>query len=198
MLEWLKTTVDLFRRLTPAQAARASAYWLAPGAILLFTMSGVFGGYFSSEVALPIAVSELRTEIVTGGTVVGRPGVALIVEPSASEFRVFVGSPLTSVWSSLDQARARDNKSRLTIEGNSIVAKTPFLGVGEPVTIIAEGPIGREVQVPGGVEKIDDLILRSKRSVTALAGVLLVCMFAFGMSTASGLPSVDPEKKAGA
>lgn len=197
MLEWLKTITDTLRGLAPAEAARVAAYWLAPGSILFFTMFSVFGGYLASETDVPITISELRTEISLGGKIVRKPGVALIVEPASAQFRVFLGPSVSHVWSSLDETTARANVSRLTIDRNAIDVTSPFLGMGDPVTLVAEGPAGRDIQVPGGLEKLDNLTIHSRRSVTALAGVLLVCMFAFGMSSALGLPSIKPEENTG-
>src|ERR1043166_200851 len=189
MAEWFKWVVELLRALTPEEAARASAYGLAPGAILLFMVTGVFGGYFTAEPPLPISISELKTEIHSGGKIVNREGVAFIIEPSQSEFRVTTRGKLTQVWSSLTRSQAQDNASQLTVGSNSLNVKAPFLGTAEPVTIIAPAPIQSELSIPGGTEKINSLVIRTKRSVTTLAGILLVCMFAFGMASALGMPA---------
>ena len=193
MFELIKFVYSLLRNLTPAQKARVAAHWIVPSAILLFTTTGVIGGYFVSDTAIPVVASDLKTEILQDGTISSKPGIVLLVEPAKADFRIVVNPPPTRLWSSFDSEAARENRTQLSIDGKTVVIKAPFSGVGEPVAIVAEGAIARTIHVPGGTETIDDLLIRSKRSVTLVAGVLLVCMFAFGMSSVSGMPSLDPK-----
>ena len=195
MLELFKTIHDHWKLLGPADFAKFMAYWLVPGSILVFTVSGTVGGSLAIEAARPIAISELRTEQAFGGTT-HKPGFVIVIEPVASEFKIQLPVPPLRLWSSLDDATARINKDRLALDGNSVVSRAPFLGVAGPVTVVVEGQIGPEIQVPGGVEKTDDLIVRSRRSVSVMTGVFLVCVFAFGMSSMAGLPSNDGKQHA--
>jgi hypothetical protein len=197
MLEMaLKWTWELLRNRKQAEVAKISAYWLAPGLILLFTISGPFGGGFAIDGGRPIALSELRSEISSNGMTARKAGFALIIEPVPSEFRFEVGSIPSHVWSSLDEPSARANKDRLTLDGSGVRSRAPFLGVAGPVMVVVEGQISPEIRIPGGTEKMEDLVIRSKRSVSVVTSVLLVCVFAFGMS-AGVLPPVRRKKHAG-
>jgi hypothetical protein len=196
MLELFKTIYDSLRQLSPDDFAKFMAYWLAPGTVLVFTVSGTVGGSFAIDTGRPIAVSELRTEQSPTGATIQKPGFVLVIEPVASEFRIQLPVPPTRLWSSLDDATARANKDRLALDGSSVVTRAPFLGIGDPVTVVVDGQLGPEIQVPGGTEKTEDLILRSRRSVSVMTGVFLVCVFAFGMSSVTGLPSNDRKQHA--
>jgi|ERR1043166_1862100 hypothetical protein len=188
MLELIKTVHEYLRRLSSDDFAKFMAYCLAPFTVLMFVVSGPFGGLFGIETARPIAISELKTEQSLTGTLTPKPGFVLVIEPVASDFRIQLPTAPSHIWSSLDDSTARANKDRLTLDDRLIVSRAPFFGVGGPVTVVVPGQLGAEVQVPGGAEKTDDLTLRSRRSVSLMTGVLLVCVFALGMSSVTGLP----------
>jgi hypothetical protein len=191
MFEIINHAVELLRGLSSAQIAKLSAYWLAPGSILLLTISGLFGNIFAIGSAQPVTVSELKSEISLSGETTSKPGIALIIEPDSSEFRVPFHAPISRIWSSLDQNAARENKSRLELDSRGVSIRSPFLHIGDPVMLVIEGQIGQEFHLPGGAEMVDDLLLRSKRSLSIVTSVLLACVFAFGMSSAVGLVSSD-------
>ena len=196
MLDLFKTVHDYLRDLSPDIIAKVMAYWLAPGFVLGLTVGGISGGSFAIETARPIAVSELRTEQSSTGATTNKPGFVIVIEPIASDFRFQLPTPPARIWSSLDESAARANRDRLAVDGSSVFSRAPFIGVGGPVTVVVEGQLGPEVQVPGGFEKMDDLILRSRRSVSVMTSVLLVCVFAFGMSSVTGLPSHGRKQQA--
>jgi hypothetical protein len=106
-------------------------------------------------------------------------------------------APLNA-WSSLDERAASANSDRLSLNEGGLNGRPPFLGVDGPVTVIVQGKLGKTVQVPGGTQNVDELMLRSRRSTSIVSSVLLACIFAFGMSSAKGLPSVDRHKDAAA
>jgi hypothetical protein len=190
MIELLKNIIEGLQHLDAADRAKLSAYWLAPGSILLFAASGFFGSSFAIDLSQPIAVAELRSEVLSTGIISHKPGFAVIVEPVVSEFRIPLQSTPSGVWTSLDESGARANSSRLAVDAGGISGRAPFLGTVGPVTIVVEGELGPQIQVPGGMEKVDDLLLRSRRSVSVLTSVLIACVFAFGMTSASGLSPV--------
>src|SRR5438309_1082324 len=130
----VKTVIDLLRARSPAENARICAYLLAPGFVLGLTISRVLGGSFAFNPAPSIGLAELKTEISQGGAITLKQGFAIIMEPTASEFRIQLGSRPLGAWSSLDEHAARANKDRLTLDQNGINAKPPFLGIDAPVT----------------------------------------------------------------
>lgn len=196
MLKLFEIAYDWLKRLSPDNFAKFTAYWLAPGFILAFTITGVVGGNFAIETTPPIMVSELRTELSSTGAATHKPGFVVVIEPVASDFRFQLPTSLSRIWSSLNDKASRANKDRLVLDGSGLISKAPFRNVGGPVTVVVEGQLNPEIQIPGGVEKVDDVILRSRRSVSLVTSILLVCVFAFGMSSVTGLPSDDGKQHA--
>jgi hypothetical protein len=191
----VKMVFELLKGQSPAAMARIAAFLLAPGLILGSVVSGVLGGSFGVELERPITISKLRTEISANGSTVSKPGFALIVEPITSEYRVQIQSATSEIWSSLDEQTAQANRERLTLDASGVTGKGPFLGVNEPVTVVVEGQIGEEILIPGGAVKTDNWQLPSRRSDSIVSSALLACVFAFGMSLATGLPFSDRDKQ---
>lgn len=193
MFDWI-TVIELLLGTTAAEKAKITAYLLAPGLVMALTVSMLVGGSIGLDAAQPISVSELKTQISAAGEIFKKPGFVVTVEPVSSEFRMELGAQLSHVWSSLDERTARANKDHLSLDGGGVSARPPFLGVTGPVIFIVEAPLGKEIQFPGRIERTEDLLLRSRRSVSIVASVLLACMFAFGMSSASVLPAINRDK----
>src|SRR5947208_16456801 len=106
------------------QRARISAYVLAPGIILGFTLSGVLGSGLAIDLEKPVTISELRTEISEKGAAEPKRGVVIIAEPVSAEYRIPIGRP-KKIWSSLDEETARANTDHLTVYGDGINSKQP-------------------------------------------------------------------------
>lgn len=186
--------VELLKERSHHEIAKISAYLLAPGLVLVLTISGIHGRPLALGLERPVTISELRTELAETGLPISKKGVALILEPVESEYRIQVGGGSSRIWSSLDEPTLRANANRLTMSQGGLNGKTPFLGVNGPVTVVIEGDLGKNIQVPGGVERVDDWRLPSRRSLSMLSSVLLACVFAFGMSLATGLPAARRNK----
>jgi len=179
---------EILKGRRPHQIARISAYLVAPGLVLAWTISGVNGRPLAIWLEWPVAISELKTEIGANGSLVSKRGIALIVEPVESEYRIPLGLGGSRIWSSLDEETIRSNRDHLVLNGGGLSNKTPYLGVNGPVAVVVEGELGTEIQVPGGSEPVDDWRLPSRRSLSIVSSVLLACVFAFGISLATGLP----------
>lgn len=197
MFDVLSTSVEVLRRLGPSEIARIAAHLLAPGLVLGLAISGVYTTGLAIDLGRPVAIAELKSEITANGDVASKPGIALIVEPVAGEYRIPFGSNPGKIWiwSSLDPDAARANADRLVLSEGGLRGRAPFVGVTEPVTIVVEGDLGKELHVPGGRSSIDDWRLPSRRSISIVSSALLACVFAFGMSLVTGLPSVGGGKK---
>lgn len=190
-----KAVWELLKGRSDVERAKISAYVLVPGLLLGLTILEVSGGALAIDFERPVTISELKTEITGRGDPEPKRGVVLIAEPVSSEYRIQLGTGASKIWSSLDAEAARANAERLVLDGSGLSGKTPFVGVNAPVTIVVEGELGKDVQVPGGTERAEDWRLHSRRSTSIVSSVLLACVFAFGMSLAMGLPSIDSNKK---
>src|SRR5437868_3105207 len=116
MLETFKAIAQWIQPLPPSERARLVAYLIAPGFILIFTLADMFGNPFALDSARPIAVAELKSVVSSAGETESKRGFAVIVEPVPSEFRIQFAAPLSFIWSSLDEAVARANSSRIILE----------------------------------------------------------------------------------
>jgi hypothetical protein len=151
--------------------------------------AGVYTPGLGLDFAKPVAVSELMTEVNAQGQFTGKKGVALMLEPIESEYQIPL-SAASSMWISLDQDVVRANADRLILTERGFNGKSPLIGVNYPVTVVVQGELGKEILVPGGVERLADWRLQSRRAVSLVSSVLLACVFAFGMSLATGLPAI--------
>jgi len=198
MLEILKAIWELLKGHGEEEIAKISAYVLAPGLLFGLSISGAFfHGGFTSDFERPIAISELKTEVLLDGTLQSRNGVVLIAEPVSSEYGIQLGTGGGSkVWSSLDKEAMQMNLDRFVVDnGGGLRGKTPFVGVTNPVAIVVDGELGKNIQVPGGVERVEDWLLHSRRSNSLVTSVMFAWVFALGMSLTIGLPSVERSKE---
>src|SRR5205085_2898843 len=169
------------------------AYFLAPGMLLSVSISGLVGGGLSIDSETGITITELKTEIPGGGAPSARRGIVLIAEPVSKDFRIQLGNA-SKIWSSLDTETAQLNTDRLALKGDELKVITPFIGVSEPVTLVVDGDLGKDIQVLGGTEPVEAWRLSSRRSSSLVSGVLAACFLALGMAVATGAPSVDRDK----
>lgn len=195
MLDIIKAIWEMLKGRNDAEIAKISAYALAPGLLLGLSFSGIFGGGLAIDIERPFAISELKTQINKEGILESKRGLVLIAEPISSEYRIQLGTDVSRIWSSLDEETARANTGHLVIDNNGgLNGKTPFIGVNKPVTIVVEGDLNNDIKIPGGTERVENLLLYARRSNSIVSSVLLVCVFALGMSLATGLPSIDGNK----
>lgn len=192
----LKDIRDYLKGRSDAEKAKISAYILAPGLLLGLSISGVLGGELAIDLGRPIVISELKTETTAGGDPAPRRGIVLIAEPVSSEFRVQIKSNSPRIWSSLGEEEARANGDHIALDAGGLKGRTPFIGVNAPVAVVVEGEVGKDVQIPGSTERVEDWLISSRRSSSIVSSVLLACVFAFGMSLATGLPPVERDKEA--
>lgn len=178
-----------------AERAKISAYILAPGLLLGLTISGVLGGGLAIDLGRPVVISELKTEITGKGDPISKRGIVLIAEPASLEYRIQLKTESSSIWSSLSEEEARANTDHLALDGSGLKGKMPFIGVTGPVTVVVDGVVGKDIQVPGATERVEDWLISSRRSSSIVSSVLLACVFAFGMSLATGLPPVGRNKE---
>jgi hypothetical protein len=197
MLDLIKLAIEWLKKRSGDDMARIVAHLLAPAFVLGLTLLGSFGEILSLGSPRAITISELKTEISPRGDSKSKPGIAIIVEPITSEYRIPLIGGVSKMWSSLDEEEARANNDHLVLDAAGLNGRTPLVGVNEPVMVVLEGNIGREIQIPGGREKIDDWRLESRKSLSLVSGVLLSCVFAFGVSLAKGFPSTDGNEKTG-
>jgi hypothetical protein len=183
MLGVYEKILEFLKARSKDELARISAFLLTPLLVLSWSVFGFFGGEAIS-LERAVTISELRTEIVKGGGPAPKRGVVLIAEPESSEYRIPLGPGASKIWSSLDEEAAHANVDRLVLDGGGLKGKTPLIGVSGPVTLVIEGELGQEIQVPGGTERAEDWRLASRRANSLVATVMASCFFAFGVSVA--------------
>lgn len=193
----IKAVWEFLKGRTDAEKARIAAYVLAPGLLLITTMSGMFGSDNRSDFDKPFAISELRSEIGAGMGSSNKVGIVLIADAMDSEYRIDIETKKRTIWSSLTQEQVRANASHLTLDDTGVNAKTPFVGVSEPAAVVIEGVLGKSVHLPGRTLPISDWLISSRRSSSIPSSVVLACVFAFGMSVVTGIPTAASDEKTG-
>lgn len=173
---------------SPGTLAKIVAHLLMPGFVMALAISGVYSSSMAFDLSGPVTVAELQTQVDTQGRVTPKPGIALIVEPVTSEYRIPLNAGST-IWMSLDSKTAKVNDDRLVVTPTEVRGKSPFWGVSAPVTIVVAGQASGEIWLPGGKEPLKNWSLEPRRSIAFLSDVLLVCVFVFGMSLAAVWPS---------
>jgi hypothetical protein len=181
---------------SPKVRAMVCAHFLAPALVIAIGLASTQGRGLIFDLAGPVTVSELRSEMNADGEVKARNGVALILEPVSAESTIPIIGGTGGIWSSLDGVTLAANRDRLVLTGNGLSSRTPFAGVSSAVSLIVDGNLGKEVQIPGGTSAIDGWRLTPRRSLSILSSVLLACVFAFGMALPAGSPIPDPHQKA--
>lgn len=190
MLEkFIEFAIDfLLSKKFEARRAKISAHLLAPALVLGISVSGVYSLSLGFDFGAAVTVAELRTQLDTGGSIIRRPGIALIVEPTETEYRIPLKAAST-VWTSLDERTARINDDRLVLTQTEFRGESPLVGVSAPVAVVIEGEPESEIWVPGGKARLGDRRMEARRSIAFVSIVLLVCVFAFGMSFAAVFPA---------
>ena len=172
------------------------AYVIAPLTFIVTTVMQLPGGVLSVESSQTFSITELKTIVTLDGTQTqGKTGTAIIVQPDTQEHRVRVLSEHAQIWTSLDEKGMRDNLSRLELNGNGISVR-PFLGENRPVTIVVDGDISDDIQVPGGIMNRSEFVSSPGRATSFLLYVLLACTFAFGLALAVGFSPASGNQKA--
>ena len=189
MLEKIfEVSVDfLLGKQSEAQRAKIAAHLLAPALVMAIAISGVYSLSVGFDFGGAITVAELRTQVDTGGRIIRRPGLALIVEPTETEYRVPLKTP-SSVRTSLDEQTTRMNDDRLVLTQTEFRGQSPLVGVSTPVALVIDGESAGDIWVPGGKLSLGNRRIEPRRSIAFISFVLLVCFFAFGMSFAVVFP----------
>ena len=178
------------------QKAKISAYGVAPGFVLITSISAVFGVGLAIDAERPVAVYELKTEIAGKGEASSKAkrGVVLIAEPETAVYRIPIAQSASPLWSSLDEEKARSNADSAVVNNNLLTLTTPFFGVDEPVTLVMDGELGKEIQVRGSTEPIENWRRPSRQSRSLVSNVLAICFLTLGMTLATATPSIDRHK----
>jgi len=195
MIDFFKFAWDVIRGKRAVERALISAYALAPGLLITSSLYGPLRSSLAIDLEKPFAISELKTEIVSGGQPANKQGLILIAEPVSSRYRIKLNSGASKIWTSLSLDEVQANASYLVLDRGGLSNETPFVGVGKPVTVVIEGSIANDVQFPGGTERVEDWELVSQRAKSIVSSILFACVFAFGLSIPAGIPSPDGDQK---
>jgi hypothetical protein len=197
MIEEVKAAIGFIRKLEEGGLAKLAAYLLAPGFVFGLAVSAVYSPSVGLDFGRPVTMVDLHTEVDVSGEITGKSGMMLILEPVELEYRIPLNAG-SSVWMSLDQRTARMNNDRLVLTPTELRGKSPLIGVSTPVTLVVTGEPEGEIWLPGGKEQLEDWRSEPRRSIAFVSNVLLVCVFAFGISLAAVLPLSDRVQDAGA
>jgi len=170
--------------------ARTSAFLLAPFVVLVLGVAGSQQSVSLFDLSGPMTISELRTELSASGAGSERKGVAIILEPEPAEIRIAL-TGATTLWTSLNPDALRANRDRLVFDGDTVQSRTPLMGVSEPVALIIDGKVGDEIQIPGATVPSQHSQRPARRAASVISGVLLACMFAWGVAFAEGAGPVQ-------
>lgn len=190
IFKYIEALIDKTINLSPAGKAKAIANFYLP--LLILFIVAYFGGGLSTDAS--IAVSELKTEITGAGDQSPKRGVIVIVEPTSSEYRIPLASNGAKIWSSLDENSARRNKEKMGINQDELKISTPFNGESNPVTLVVEGDLGKEIYIPGETVSVDKWGLSSRRSASLVYGVLITCSLTLGLGAAVGIPPIKSDE----
>lgn len=190
--------VDKIRQQSLTRAAGFLAHFLIPALVLSVTI--FFGKAVSVGFEQGVAISELKTEINEAGITSQKRGVVVIAEPNSPELKYVI--PLSkrgsTLWSSLDETNASDNHrvNQLALTASGLYGSNPPISkTNEPVALVLEGELGKEVIVIGeGNKPVGDWRLASRRSIYLVVGVLISCSIALGIGAVIGVPAVDPNE----
>jgi hypothetical protein len=172
--------------LTATARAKVIAYFYLP--LLILGFLAYFGGGLSPDAG--IAITELKTEVAAAGDQSDKRGIVVIAEPYSAKYRIPVASNNAKIWTSLDESSARRNKDNIGISQDELKIDTPLSGEGNPVMLVIEGDVGKEMYLPGETVSTSKWNLSSRRSGSLVYGVLTICSLALGLGAAVGFPTV--------
>lgn len=190
MLDLLKAVIAWLSRLTEAQLARAVAYVIAPGAVLLTAGVGVYSPEMGFTFSKPVTVAELRATIDSTGQTMEKSGLVLFIEPEDGQYSVPLKGAST-VWTSLDEGTMDLDIANPRLSKAGLTVRAPFTGRPDPVTVVVDGRSSGEIYLRGEKVPVGSWRKPPTRSLAVLSDVLLVCMFAFGMSISRALSFQD-------
>lgn len=182
--------VDYLRNLSSDQLARVAAYFLAPTFVLGLSGFDLSRPGSAIEIERPLALLELKTALSSQGVAQERHGVVAIVEPADIEYWVPLrDKPDDELWTSIDGSLLAPNRARLLVDESGFGGSAPFVGVADPVAIVAAGSLTESLKVPGGAAAIEEWGLSSRRSVSLVTSVFLSCVFGLGAAMALSHPA---------
>lgn len=182
------------KRAGPAWKAKGVAFFLAPGFIL--AIATTFGGGKAIDFNKGLAVSELQTETAQGSEPISKKSIVVIAEPNKSSYEIPIKKNSSKIWTSLDEEKAQRNADigHFRINGTVLHVQTPFFDVNEPVVLLIDGELDRQIEVLGETESIDNWRLVSRNSSSVVSAVLVNCFFALGIGLASAAAPINGDK----
>jgi hypothetical protein len=105
-------------------------------------------------------------------------------------------TPASRAWTSLSDNAVFANSERFRMEESAIRATPPFIGVTDPVIVVVDGRLGKIIEIPGGIRRLDDFALESRSGAQFVLYIIIACAFTFGLSLATGFSSLNYEKHA--
>jgi hypothetical protein len=200
LLKKYNITEESIKKLGPTGRARVVAYVLAPSLILLLLITALYKGWLGVDLERAFTVSELKTVVTGSGGVSPKRGVVIIAEPTDYDYLIPIAHNNSEIWSALAEEDARDNtdakknNNNLSLGSDDLHVITSFSGVSEPVAIVVEGELGKEVKFRGSRAPVDDWRLSSRRNANLAFWPLAICFLAYGIAVVRGVPIVEPDQ----
>lgn len=191
ILEIFQSEIKKITSLSPTRKAKRVAHFYAPGFILSVVIL-----YGFIDFGKGVAISELKTEITAAGDASSKRGVVIIAESASSNYQIPLAQNSSKIWSSLDAETARRNVhiGRLGLDVDGLYSITPFFDEKDPVTLVVEGDLGKDIKVAGETEPVEGWRLSSRRTSSLVPSVLINCFLALGIGAAAGGTTVDRGK----
>lgn len=183
LFEWLSEAN------TRDELATIVAYILAPVIVMGLAGATVYSPGSSLDLAQPVGIAELKTEMNVNGEYSTKSGLLLILEPLDIEYQIELKTPST-MWLSIDEPALDANLDRLRFGRFGFSGRSPLVGVSDPVAVVLGGEVGTNISIPGGSIPLEEWAISSRRSMSVLSGALSISVFAFGMAVAICLPSL--------
>jgi len=200
LLKKYNITEESIKKLGPTGRARVVAYILMPTLILFLLITALYKGWLGVDLERAFAISELKTVVTEGGIVSPRRGVVIIAEPIDYNYLIPIARNNSEIWSALTEDDVRSNKDmkhnvdNLSLGSDELKVATSFYGVSEPVAIVVEGELGKEIKFRGRREPMDDWRLSSRRNANLAFWPLAICFLAYGIAVVRGAPIIEPDQ----
>lgn len=188
--ELISLLLDFYAKYGEKFSSRLCAYVLAPMIVGGVALAQSDGGLLSGDEGRPFSIATLGTEITSSGQIHKTKGAAILIEPATASYRIPLLSNVSRILTSLNEEQATANKDRLRFDGVSLSTTSPLLDTTSAVTVVVNGAIASEIEMPGGSAKASEFAQEPQRASSYVSYVLLSCAFAFGLSIATGFAPV--------
>lgn len=110
-----------------------------------------------------------------------RVGKLLVFEPTADKAYIPIKSLNNSFWLSLTNREFKENKSKISVDRESIEVEMPLYGPQRQFAVFFEGKAD-EAKIPGKSFKLKEKTLSSDKTKSLILWVFISCIFGLGFA----------------